>query len=340
VKKRLISGIKWTILYALITFALLEGILWIMGYRPYFNQDYHVSANPDNPYVADSKLGIRLNPGTFLLTLNKHVDFTATHQKNGQRLIPESPDQHDKSIVFLGCSFTYGYGVNDSESFPAVVQSKRPNWKIENHAVVGYGTAQHLIQLRKRLQENPPECVILCLSSVHFKRTVLSQKYRANLRIGYRRSSSDVDNSMEGARFPFFDNCNGEVKYATWENLYSELPGRYWFASVNFLQGILERNRDSNCDAVSITACLIQEMQKICSEKNIAFGVVCLDSSHETSELQQKCAAIDWKNIGFSFKKKKYTHLPYDSHPNKKGHQKIAFSVLPFIDKLLSDEAR
>lgn len=339
-KKRLVSGLKWTFLYTIITLALLEGLLWIMGYRPYSNEDYHVNAKPGNPYVADNKLGIRLNPGTFELTLNKHVKFEATHTEQGTRYIPGTVNDTFENVVFLGCSFTYGYGVNDNESFPALIQDERPEWNITNRAVVGYGTAQHLLQLRDLLKNDPPECVILCLSSVHFIRTVLSQEYRANLHIGYRRSSSDVDNRMSGARFPYFDNCKRKVKHVAWNSLYSELPGRYWLASANFLQGILERGREPDCNPVEVTACLIREMKERCSKLKIPFGVVCLDKSHQTVALKKQLPEVQWKNVGFSFKNKKYTHLPYDSHPNAAGHKKIARSVLPFIENLPGNERR
>ncbi len=336
-KKRIVSGLKYTLIYSVITLVLLEGLLWIMGYRPYANTDYEVKSTPKNPYVADANLGIQLNPGTFDFVLNKHVKFTATHQKNGQRLIPGANASQGENVIFLGCSYTYGYGVNDDESFPAIAQNQHPDWNVENTAVVGYGTAQHLLQLRERLKQESPECVILCLSSVHFIRTVLSQHYRSNLRIGYRRSSSNVDDRMKGARFPYFDDYSGKEKHSNWDDLYSELPGRYWSASINFVQNIRDRSKEPKCNSIDITAHLIREMQALCSKKGIPFGVICLDTNHETAVLQKKLGKIAWKNVGFSFKSKKYTHAPYDSHPNAKGHRKIAQSVIPFIEKLLSD---
>ncbi|MCR9171124.1 MAG: hypothetical protein NXI10_01425 [bacterium] len=337
-KKRILSALKYTLIYSVITFVLLEGLLWILGYRPYANTDYEVHSSPKNPYVADAKLGIQLNPGTYHFTLNKKVKFTATHSDNGQRFIPGADANQTENVVFLGCSYTYGYGVNDNASFAAIAQQEHPEWNVENTAVVGYGTAQHLLQLRDQLKENEPKAVILCLSSVHFIRTVLSQHYRSNLRIGYRRSSSDVDGRMSGARFPYFDDYSGKAKFASWEELYSEIPGRYWSASINFIQHIRDRSNEPQCDAVDITAYLIREMQALCKAKGVPFGVVCLDTNHETAELHEKLKGVAWKNVGFSFKSKKYTHLPYDSHPNAKGHQKIAQSVVPFIEKLVADE--
>ena len=314
----------------------MEVLLWLIGYRPYSNDDYKVRSSPDYPYIADNELGIRLNEGVYTITLNDAVQFKATHQNNGERKVPGYGLNDGPEVLFLGCSYTYGYGVNDNESFPALIQENHSDWNIRNAAVVGYGTTQHLIQLRERIKKNPPECVILALSSVHLIRTVLSQRYRSNLKIGFKRSSAKVDNRMKGARFPYMNRC-GKIAYQNWETMYSEIPGRYWLATANFLQIQSDNSQDAKCNPVEITSCIINEMAQLCDEKNVAFGVICLDTDHKTAKIEQKVKSVPWKNVGFSFKSKKYTHLPHDSHPNRKGHDKIASTVDPFIQSLLND---
>lgn len=336
-KKRLLRGLKWTAIYTVVTFVFFEGLLWILGYRPYTNNDYHVDSSPELPYIGDSQLGIRLNEGQYTLTLNNAVTFKATHLANGQRKIPKSGVDSLPELLFLGCSYTYGYGVNDAESFPALIQKKHTGWNVQNAAVVGYGTAQHLLQLKKRLKKDPPKCVIVSLSSVHFIRTVLSQQYRANLRIGYRRSSDQVDNRMSTARFPYMRKC-GKIEYQGWNGMYPEIWGRYWLASANFLQLQYDSAKEPNCDAVDITKCILEEMAELCEKHDVSFGVICLDNSPETRQLQQRVTSIPWKNIGFSFKNKVLTHLPHDSHPNAKGHQKIAADAMAFIEKQMHDD--
>lgn len=336
-KKRILSGLKWTLLYLAIIFAIVEGTLWILGYRPFTNSDYTVTTNPSHPYIADSTLGIRLKPGTFTITLNNTVTFHATHQKNGERNIPYKKNLSSPEIVFLGCSFTYGYGVDDSLSFPALIQRDRPGWHIRNQAVVGYGSAQHLLQIKQLVSgEHPPKSIVVCFSEVHFIRTVLSQAYRANLRIGYRRSSTDVDDHMLGARFPYMNTC-GMIEFQDWEDMYSEVWGRYTLASANFLQSKWEATREPKCDPVDITACIFKEMAALCKEKDVKFGVVFLDSSPKTRLLRSKIPEIPVCEVGFSFEAKKYTNLPYDSHPNALGHEKIERVVLSFTDKLMTE---
>lgn len=320
----------------MLTLLFLEIFLRILGYGPYANDDYSVKTSPDYPYVADKTLGIQLREGIFEVTLNNSVKFKATHLSNGERFIPGSDSIKKPEILFLGCSFTYGYGVNDDASYPALIQSEMTDWNIRNSAVPGYGTTQHLLQLRERLKSDPPKAVFLALSSVHFIRTVLSYQYRSNLRIGYRRSAKEVDDRMKGAKFPYMKEC-GKVAYQDWESMYPELWGRYTTATANFLQMRWDQAKESNADQIEVTACIIKEMKQLCEEKNIPFGVICLDTNHKTARLKNKLPNIPWKNVGFSFSNKKFTNLPYDIHPNRAGHQKIAQSVLPFIRKTIGN---
>jgi len=328
--------LKWTVIYSVLTLLFLEVFLRILGYRPFNNDDYSVSSKPKYPYIADQKLGIQLREGTFEITLNKAVKFRATHLSNGERFIPGADMPGQPEILFLGCSFTYGYGVDDGDAFPALIQNELTDWRVRNSAVPGYGTAQHLLQLRERIKSDPPEAVFLSLSSVHFIRTVLSHRYRSNLRIGYRRSAQEVNDKMKGAKFPYMETC-GEIKFQDWETMYPEIWGRYTTATANFLQIRWDRIKEASADPVEITACIIQEMKQLCEEKNIPFGVICLDSNHETKRLEKSIPEVPWKNVGFSFKNKKLTNHPHDGHPNRAGHKKIAQSVLPFVIKTIEN---
>jgi hypothetical protein len=94
-------------------------------------------------------------------------------------------------------------------------------------------------------------------------------------------------------------------------------------------------NASEGEDRVEITACIIQEMADLCAENDIKFMVSCLDKTKETQELHDQLEGVKWVDVYFDFKSKKHTNLPYDSHPNKKGHQRIADYLVPHIRPLL-----
>lgn len=337
-KHKLKTTLKWVLLYPSVIFLCLEISFRILGYGSFYNDDYSIKASPKNAYVGHNKLGIKLNPGKYTIILNDKVKFVANHNEGNHRLVPGNKNSEDPDLLFLGCSFTYGYGVNDDKNFPSLIQKEFPKLSVKNAGVVGYGTVQSLLQLKEEIKAGSVETVLLNFSSFHFIRNNLSQSYRSNLKIGYQRSSSNVGNQMKNARFPYKSSCDSEIEFQPWETMYSNWIGREWFASINWMQTTYDNSKDNVEDQIEIAACIISEMHELCQQKGIQFGVVCLDSSPETKKLAKKLPEVPWVDVQFNFKSQKFTNLPHDTHPNKKGHRLISKKIAPFLKELLNEE--
>lgn len=329
---------KWGLIYSLVFVFCLELLLRILGWGTFYIDDYSIKAEPKNAFIGHSSLGIQLNSGQFAITLNDSINFTTTHSTDNYRVIPGSDVAENPSVALLGCSFTYGYGVNDDENFAALLQQTLLNENLRNAGVIGYGTVQSLMQLREMIKQGDLETVLLNFSSFHFMRNGLSQTYRSNLRVGYQRSSEAVDSLMDPAQFPYITDCDLEVKYQPWATMYENWFAREWSAISNMLQLYTDRRKDAAIDEVSIAECIIKEMAAICEANNIQFGVVCLDSTEETDVLRERLAGINWLEVGFDFTDPAFTNLPYDSHPSKAGHQFISKKIEPYLVKLLNEE--
>lgn len=314
-------------LYFLITIACFEVSLWILGYRPYQHQLYKMYSVPSNPYIGHDNLGIALNPGEYEITINEGLTFQATHLPSGIRKTRNTPIESDQNIHFLGCSFTYGYGVNDEQTFASKIQKVQADKKIINHGVVGYGTAQNYLQLQS-LNLDSGDIVILCLSSEHLKRNTLSPAYRKHLKLGFENSSDNLSELMNGARFPYLSSCDSIISYEDWFSMYTNYRGRNWFSSVNFVQTLVDEFQEDLDNQISVTTCLLKRMYSKCNEQDVDFKVVCLDTSEETKKIQQDSNEIPWLNIDFDFGNADYTNAPFDTHPNESGHQLIANKVL------------
>ncbi len=65
--------------YPMMAFCCLEIALRILGYESFQNEDYSVKSSPENAFVGDSVLGIRLNAGEYRTTVNDGLTFGATH---------------------------------------------------------------------------------------------------------------------------------------------------------------------------------------------------------------------------------------------------------------------
>lgn len=332
------TGFKRLIYYPIMVFCCLEIAFRILGYEHYKNEDYSVQAQPADAFRGHASLGIQLHPGEYQITINDALSFHARHLGNHTRYVSDCPDPDYPDVLFLGCSFTYGFGVNDDQHFTSVLQQKYPEWSFRNTGVIGYGTVQSLLQLQERVDSRQLKAVVLNLSSFHFMRNTLSPQYRSNLKIGYARSSQSVENQMEQARFPYRPSCEDTIRYAPWKKIYKNWPGRERLASINWFQTLYDASREDRDTQVETTLCLIREMDAICKARGIRFGVACLDTTPETDWLKSEVAPIPWVDVGFDFSDQALTNYPYDSHPSPAGHQLIAKNIAPLLTTLLHEE--
>lgn len=65
----------------------------------------------------------------------------------GRRTVPTN-DTATKHVLIYGCSFAYGEGVNDDETFAYQLGLQRKNLQVYNHAYSGYGPQQMLANLQ------------------------------------------------------------------------------------------------------------------------------------------------------------------------------------------------
>jgi acyl-CoA thioesterase-1 len=76
--------------------------------------------------------------------------------------------QNEQNLVIIGDSLTEGYGVEASQSYPALLQrkllDKGLNWKVTNHGISGSTSASAPSRVRWVLKK-PPQVVVLALGA-------------------------------------------------------------------------------------------------------------------------------------------------------------------------------
>jgi hypothetical protein len=73
-------------------------------------------------------------------------------------------------IMILGDSFVWGWGIPaPQDRFTEIIQAKHPDWNIYGVGVIGYGTDQELLLLKRTFQELHPQIVFLvfCTENDH-----------------------------------------------------------------------------------------------------------------------------------------------------------------------------
>lgn len=162
---------------------LLELGARLAGYRPWAPVRADIVVEPGQTFFKPHpSLGYSHYPGQFKLTLGGSYVFTATRGENLYRIthpVMQTPsDNGNKEEIWIfGDSVTYGWSVNDDESYPWLLQKEFPKYEVMNFGVSGYGTLHSLIQLKEELQKKrAPRIVVLAYASWHDPRILLSER--------------------------------------------------------------------------------------------------------------------------------------------------------------------
>jgi len=91
------------------------------------------------------------------------VPYTVYTDINGYRYSGKERFLDRKNLVFLGDSFTYGYGVKFEHSFPGIIQSKVKNYEVYNLAVPGYGIQKYAYRLKEFFKNKKASKIFLTL---------------------------------------------------------------------------------------------------------------------------------------------------------------------------------
>jgi len=110
-------------------------------------------------YNPDDLLGYALAPDSKWVAKTSYrdsviFDVIQTTDSQGLRLTPGKVIEGAEQVLFLGCSFTFGAGLNDYETLPYYLQSESSeSLRSVNMAHMGYGAHQVLAILQEGLEK-------------------------------------------------------------------------------------------------------------------------------------------------------------------------------------------
>ena len=137
-----------TLLIIFLCFEISFGLLNSKGYN---SNNYLIAV--ENYWMHDDILGYRHLPNCTKIRsveiFGKDTAFDVCYSSDefGRRINDEIKFNNSirensfkkKHAVFLGCSFTFGYGLKDSSTFPSMFENLNPDYKSYNFGVTGYG---------------------------------------------------------------------------------------------------------------------------------------------------------------------------------------------------------
>lgn len=332
--------LKLILFYAISTsFILLclEALLRLFGDGVYQSQPYHIQSDPKPALIGHHSFGFALAPGRFKVNLNEKLQFEAKHTADSNRITDFASNDTTGApeIWIYGCSFTYGWGLDDTASFPFKVQTALPKFNVINKGVPGHGTVQHLMRLKREINiTQKPALVVLCYGSFHDDRNVLSYQQRRF----FKRAmfSENKKTQLENVRLPFVNVSRPEaIHFEQITSLYSPWSLSRKSALANFVEIKWLGIKDRYSDMEEASLYLMSQMHHITKDNKTEFLVAGILQNDKTGEMlemldEKKINTID---ISVNTLDPKYTLAPYDDHPNSKATQGYKNTLVRYIRK-------
>ncbi len=301
------------VLIAKILFAcgVAELLLFVLGYRTNSPRDLVPGA-----FTVDSELGWRHSPSTrnYQAANGSGPVFTVTFREDGSRAVSNDEHLSGPEIILLGCSFTEGYGLSDSQTFAWKLQSLLPARFVKNFGTAGYGTLQSYFLERRYLdahRDRPPAAIVYHFASFHLARNIknpATQRYW-----------------VQPGIFPYCDleGCS------TWSGKPMG-PLSHWSRFYSLAENVADGLRLAwqQTDAEQIALKLVKDMKELATERGTRFYAAPVDQDgHHWTELfrQEGIEVLDCDSPmlheqGFRLS---------DGHPNERWTEEFSKCLAP-----------
>jgi hypothetical protein len=313
----------------LLALALVEGLLRLFGH-----QAFHFVPRADKRPVfnePDPVLGWRSKPGTYSIPRKDQplAPRRVTILPDGSRAT--GTDATPSALVLLGCSFTFGEGVSDQDTYAWKLGEHLPGRGVRNFGTIGYGTYQSLLLLERLLARGErPAWVLYGYMDNHEIRNVAHPLWTFWL-LNFSRSGLVAVPSVR------LDAAGGLRRdpprsFPLW-------PLQDRLAVVNLLaQAFLKREVQAVGDESSlVTERLIQQIAELCRQHGIHFGIVFLAAPDENKQRYTRAlAATDARVIDCTAALTPERQIPHDGHPTEEAHAEYARCIAD----ALGDEIR
>jgi hypothetical protein len=233
----------------------------------------------------------------------------------------ESHDPKAPAVLFVGGSFTFGYGVPYEDSFPGQLSRNSDfNYQAVNLGVEAYGTDQALLNLKNKFNQYNTQAVVYTFIDNHVE----------------RNHNHDRRLLILGARFvgtkPLFGlNRDGALYLKKQPYKYEDHPD---IRILNLLQ--IYQMRWGAKPTLDLTNALLQEMKEYVETNGATFILVYWNfGSEEEKKLLPMLeglntnlidtadnSPLDWSAKGSQWQ------IPEDIHPSPKAHEYVAGLIL------------
>ena len=323
------------IIFIVFVFILfLEISFRIIGFSPIvLNQK--VVCKPEIAYSTDS-LGITLKKGKYKININGCVEYNATHNSEGRRITSMKPVISNNKIFIFGCSFTYGVGVNDAETYPFLLQNRLQHYEVYNFSIPGSGTIHSYLKLKKCLEKGErPKIVVLTYATFHEERNQLTRSFESKLYDGMKLH--------EGFVLPkyYYPRCTIKNNSIAVERVdivqeFQPIPFVNYSAIATFVDQIWDNIGFKKTDGFPVSKMLFKDFQKLAKQFHFKLIIADVAYNEKSKDIEAFCSKnnLSYVNISPDYSKGGYTLAPCDYHPNQSAHLIYARKLYEYINKL------
>jgi hypothetical protein len=245
---------------------------------------------------TDPRLGRRGIPHAVARHVNR--DFTVTYRLDGDgwRRLPAPPaGRAQGEIWFLGCSYTFGVGVEDDEVYVhRLAATAWPQLQVRNFSVPAWGTTNAHLALEDRLAQEPtPRAVVYGWIDDHRRRNYLRKSWFAR---------------TNAALIPHFDVDGGELR---------------WLGMAPNRVADVEDGPALDAIEAALSDALIRGMARLARKRGAPFVLLVLrGDAASLAGLRDEPGlhVLDVSHVSGDYH-------PHDGHPTKAWHEAIAHAI-------------
>jgi hypothetical protein len=294
---------------------------------PHFFGNYVLEGFESHPY-----LGYAPKAGS-VLTSCKTIELDTIYcvqyvvDDNGRRQMPLS-DSATAHLMLFGCSYTYGEGVNNIETFAYQLGLAMPTYQVYNYAYSGYGPQQMLAELQFGNIANevpqPHGYLIYILLPEHISRAAGAPYYLQ----GWGSSSPHYalqDDSLvyyanHKAWRPYYVAYQRFLGWSGIGSIVSTVPNAYSGEEVDLTVAILKEAQKKYLDLYPDGHFVVALPPVISAEESFV----------QIANALTKAGLSVW-DFHSEFDLQYPLAISGDGHPSAGGHQRLAKALLAFI---------
>ncbi len=288
-----------------------------MGFTTYHEAEAQVKIEPQHYGVPHATYGFTIAPGIYEVIIRDSIHFTATHSSDSTRITANKPNDAEGELHIYGCSFAYGYGVEDTATFAWQLQQRLPHYNVVNYGVSGYGLTQMYLRLKTNIaQGRIPKVAVIAYASFQDERTTMMRNWRKSIAASVRQEG------YENVLFPYTLEEEGTINVQFMLPTYEPCWGAKFSVLMHAIEQAYNYYEDYFTNSHDIAKNTMRNINALCQQHNIRLLVAGVDDDYYTESMLKSCyvADIEFCRISADFTQSGNTIAPDDHHPNEAIH--------------------